>query len=220
MTDRAVFAVLTGDVVQSTKLAARDLAAAREAIAYALGEARAWRRGAFKGAPEFFRGDSFQALMAAPGLSLRAALFVRARLIAETGADCRIAIGLGAVESVSRTRVSLSRGEAFVASGRALDKLSAGRLAIHAGEAFAEGLGPLAPLLPAYAGLADALVSGWTRRQAEVACAALALPARTQDAIAASMKVTKQAVSKTLDAAHWRALDAALAAFESAGWGA
>lgn len=212
------YAVLTGDIVKSAKLGARELAVARGVVTASLDEVRDWRRGALKGAAEFFRGDSWQALMANPSLSLRTAVFVRARLIAECGVDSRVSIGIGAVDSISRTRVSLSTGEAFLASGRALDAMGRGRLAIAAGESLNRALAPLRSWLPAFAALCDSLVSGWTPRQAEIVAAALAPSAPTQEEIARRMGVAQQAISKSLDAAHWRAIEEAIEAFEATQW--
>ena len=217
MTRSLPFAVFTGDIVDSSSLAAKDLGAACDVVAHAFMAAGDWRRGAVRGEADFYRGDAWQAVSATPGLALRVALFVRARLIGLTGVDTRIALTIGPVETVSRKRISLSRGPAFTASGRLIEDMGPSRFAIRLVDP-GRGVKNAAGFIDAVASLIDAIVGGWTARQAEVVSMAI-LPTRPrQDDLAAVLGVTKQAVSKILDAADWRALEDALDAFENADW--
>lgn len=205
------YAVLTGDVVKSSKLTAAQLESVRECVLAAVDQARGWRRGIVKGKAEFYRGDAWQVLLADISHALRVALLIRASVIAQGIADTRVSIGLGTVENLSRTRVSLSTGEAFVLSGHALDDLSGTtRLTIAASRH------PVAPWLRTAALLCDALVNQWTARQAEIVALILESREITHEKIASRMTppVSQQAVSKALTGAGWPAVEDLLITFE------
>jgi len=207
------YAVLTGDIVGSSKLSK----AARQALPEKMKEAGKATQKAFPDlvplAVDVFRGDSWQLLTTDAVRSLRVALFFRAQIRAGRargrGLDTRVSIGAGSVDFVPRKNVSEGDGEAYRLSGRGLEALPRGRF-----------LGWSAPhetltLIGATVGLIDALAQGWTSAQAQAVAGALC--GETQDKIAASLpgKITRQAVSKHLDAAHWEAVEAALAALEN-----
>ena len=205
------YAVLTGDIVKSSKLTAAQLESVRECVLAAIDQARGWRRGTVKGKAEFYRGDAWQVLVADVSQALRVALLIRASVIAQGIADTRVSIGLGTVDNLSRTRVSLSTGEAFVLSGHALDELSvATRLTIAASSR------PVAPWLRSAALLCDALVSQWTARQAEIVALMLDRRDTTHENIArlVTPPITQQAVSKALTGAGWMAIEQLLMTFE------
>src|SRR5690606_36032467 len=156
------YAVLTGDLVKSRRLQSGDLERARQTVLGAL-DGMPWA--GVEGKAEFFRGDSWQALLSRPEQSLRAAIYVRAALRAldlpEARADSRVAIGIGPVARIERGRISLSTGEAFQRSGKALDDLGAtARLAI----ALPEGAGAVGAWVEVALGLVDRLVRGWKPR--------------------------------------------------------
>ena len=96
------YAVLTGDIVKSSKLTAAQLESVRECVLAAVDQARGWRRGIVKGKAEFYRGDAWQVLLADISHALRVALLIRASVIAQGIADTRVSIGLGTVENLSR----------------------------------------------------------------------------------------------------------------------
>lgn len=205
------YAVLTGDIVKSSKLTAAQLESVRECVLAAVDQARSWRRGIIKGKAEFYRGDAWQVLVADVSQALRVALLIRACVIAQGVADTRVSLGLGTVENLSRTRVSLSTGEAFVLSGHALDELSATtRLTIAASSSV------LSPWLRVSALLCDALVNQWTARQAEIIALMLDSPDTTHEKIASQVAppISQQAVSKALTGAGWMAVEQLLMTFE------
>jgi|GEM_PF-3074463 len=74
-----------------------------------------------------FRGDSWQMAVSLPKFSLRAALFVKAFLIAAspTGTimDTRMAIGIGTIDYIPEKNVLAGDGEAFRISGKSFDRL-------------------------------------------------------------------------------------------------
>lgn len=117
-------AVLTGDIVNSTKLTPSKERGLLKTIQQALEPYKY----------EFYRGDSFQALMKQPADSLRIALLCRTAAISvidKTNTDVKISIGLGEVKERIKT-LGAAKGEAFVLSGRAFDELekSAQRLIV------------------------------------------------------------------------------------------
>ena len=75
-----------------------------------------------------YRGDGWQMHLAEPGLALRAALVLAARLrAADTGLATRAAIGIGRIEDLGTASLADARGPAFEASGHALDRMRYGR---------------------------------------------------------------------------------------------
>lgn len=108
-------AVLTGDIVNSTKLPSVK----EKALVKVLEQI-------FKPYKyEFYRGDSFQALIKEAEDSLRIALLCRTAAIGITennGADVKVSIGLGKVNGRIK-KLGAAKGEAFIISGRAFDEL-------------------------------------------------------------------------------------------------
>ncbi|MGF1543602.1 MAG: hypothetical protein ACFB00_03715 [Parvularculaceae bacterium] len=133
--------------------------------------------------------------------------------------DTRIGVGVGPVERISKKNLSLSTGEAFTLSGRALDAMTNTLLAVAVDEPLAQKLGPLTPWLSVIGGLSGELASSWTASQADTVALAAHPSAPTHEVIAEKLGVSRQSVSKTLDSAHWRALESAIDAFENVEWG-
>jgi len=221
--DHGIFAVLTGDVIESTELSTKELERAREVLSKATKRLSAMHTQAVRGEPEFFRGDSWQVLLAEPKWALRASLLIRALLRAELGADTRISIGIGVVDKIEY-QVSMSTGEAFTLSGRALDKIT-GYFELTG--ALPDRAGALAPWFSVILHLCSGLIRSWTRRQAEIVAKALMLKDPTQDKgdptheeIAKSLRppVSKQTVTESLTGANWRVLLEPLRAFENTNW--
>ena len=197
------YAVLTGDLVASRQLtpAARSRLLARLEAAFSALPAEVVLPFAF------FRGDSFQGLLASPVAALRTALFLRLHLLAGGGPpgprwDARLSIGLGPVAYLAQG-LGTADGPAFQRSGLGLDAMRGeARLRVHSGAAAIDA--ELAVSLC----LLDAVASRWTPKQAEALL--LALPGLRQRDIAAELAVSQPAVSKMLAAAHWEATQALL----------
>lgn len=216
-----LYAVLTGDLVRSSALDKKELDAVRRDLFTAAGAINqaGWAGGKLlRGEPEFFRGDAWQLLLTDPRWALRAAIYVRAALRAQGLADTRIAIGIGAVDSVSRTRVSLSRGEAFSLSGHVLDNMSPRfRMAI----AVPEGSRATGGWLSAVVALCDCIISRWQVRQAQVTSLICLHKSASHADIARLIKprrISQQAVSKALGTAGWSGLEQAMDRFEAVSW--
>ena len=122
-----LYAILTGDIVNSSKLSSDK----RQKLHYAMKEgSKAVRRAFEKDVPldvDIFRGDSWQMLVFNPAKSLRIGLFYRAFLRAEmqsSNVDTRMSIAVGTIEFIPDDRVSGGDGQAYQYSGNALEKMT------------------------------------------------------------------------------------------------
>jgi len=208
------YAVLTGDIVNSSKLSKAERQRLPAEIKRAARETQKTFPDAVPLDLEVFRGDSWQLLLSDPVRSLRIGLFFRACLRSGRergrGLDTRMAIALGAVDFVPKGKVSEGDGEAYRISGRVLEELPSNRFLRIAGPDLPEQSG-----LDAIVGLIDAIAQGWTGRQARAVAGALR--GWTQEKIAASWSeaVSQPAITKHLGGARWPALETALAFCEA-----
>lgn len=197
-------AVITGDLVGSTRKSRTAIEQAMAALAEFADAARHW-----VGAPLCLtrsRGDGWQVRLARPELALRTALAIRARVKAlPSGLDTRAAFALGDTAPPAGADLNRETGPVYVASGRALDHLPDGTHLVYA------GTGPLA----AATLLAGHLADGWTRAQSAALQYALAPNKPADREIAALLGISQQAVSKNLAAAGFHAIVAALAEIEA-----
>ena len=211
------YAVLTGDIVKSSRLSPREMESVRAILTRAVNAARRWRRGLIQGQPEFFRGDAWQLLLSDPAMALRVAIHLRASLRAAGLADSRVAIGLGKAGEISSRRVSLSTGQAFVLSGKALDKMTRySNMTIEV----PPSAGPLSDWLKVVGHLCDSLIGQWTMRQAELVRAAVHPREADSGQISQLLipTVSKQAVAKGLSGANWYSIREAIRMFEETAW--
>ena len=213
----SAFAVLTGDIVGSSRLSAGQLERARALVLKGARQFHSKSRPMVSGVPEFFRGDAWQLLLREPGQALRVALYIRASLSAQSGVETRISIGIGSVDAINRARTSLSTGEAFTLSGHALDEIT-GYFDLTG--ALPERAAALARWFPAVLHLCSGLMRDWTRRQAEIISLTLLSDNRTHEEIAGALRppVSKQTVSESLAGANWRSLLEAIRVFEATDW--
>jgi hypothetical protein len=210
------YAVLTGDIIGSSRLRSPQLESVRSSLIRAVGAVRHWKRGLVKGRMEFFRGDGWQVLLTDPAMAMRVAIFLRASLLAGGVADSRIAIGLGESDR-THSRIALSTGQAFVLSGHALDEMTQySRMTIGIPKSSA----PLSDWLPVVGHLCDSLIDQWTRRQAEIVCFVIDPKEPDYEKVGQSMrpKVSKQAVAKGLRGANWYVIREAIHRFEDTSW--
>jgi len=214
------YAVITGDIVRASTLGAAERVGLLSEITRA---SQALQEKFPDDVPEpvdVFRGDGWQMVVNRPEQSFRVGLFFRAwiRTHGPQGRrlDTRMAVAVGRLTSVPANRVSEGDGEAFRASGRALDLLREPvRLALVVPPAAAPGL---AGALEAFAPVFDALVQGWTERQARAVLARL--HGATQEAIAHTWPetITRQAIARHLAKAHWPAVEKGLLWWEGSPW--
>ena len=207
------YAVLTGDVVGSSKL---EDAARRElpgALQQAAAAARALLGKAVPLDADVFRGDGWQLVVADAKLGLRAAVFFRAYLhgrAAPSGLVSRIAIGIGPIQFVPQGQVSQGDGPAFRESGKALESMpKMRRLALSvAGTKTPAGIGPVIDLM-------DTVMERWTEKQALAVVGMLQGMPQSQIAGLWSPAVTQPVVARHLRQAGWEAVAAGLAYVEN-----
>jgi hypothetical protein len=211
-----VVAVLTGDIIGSTLLSVEQMSQTRKVLEQSVRMSPRPGR-VICGVPEFFRGDSWQLLVREPRSALRVALTIRAQLIAQLEVGTRLSIGIGTSLHIDPRRVSLSTGEAFALSGRALDAMT-GYFDLTG--ALPDRAGQLTRWLPALLHVVSTVARAWTRRQAQIVSLALLPDNPTHEWIAKSLSppVAKQTVSESLAGAGWRALLEAIRAFEDTDW--
>lgn len=214
-----VYAVITGDIVGSTKLSPAEMKKVRATVGEAVSEtARAFvlRNDPITKGAEFFQGDSWQVLLGEPANALRLALLIQASLRSKVNAETRAAIGIGVVSSIERT-AAISTGEAFTLSGRALEDIPAG---VRLTGALPERVRIPALWFPHLLHLCSGLLRGWSRRQAEVMALWLSLPDPTYESVASRLipPVAKQSVSDILTSANLQALYEALSIFQATPW--
>jgi hypothetical protein len=208
-----VQAVITGDIVGSTKLTPGQLADVRKTLVEAV---RAFPNKCVRKGPEFFRGDSWQMLLDAPENALNLALLIQAELISKLQVQTRAAIGIGVIANPEEA-LATSTGEAFTLSGRALENITGnGRF----DGALPARIGSMTSWFPALLRICGGLSSSWTRRQAEAMSLWLSLPAPVHEEIAKRLQppVTKQSVGNILASANLPYLQEAMAAFHATAW--
>jgi hypothetical protein len=216
MNNPTYYAVLNGDIVRSTRLSTVALQAALDALRHAIAEFGSIFPDASLANVEFFRGDAFQ-LSLNPQFAFRLALLLQARLCALQGSSVRISIGFGTAGDTG----SGAHGEAFVLSGRALDKIGPYYRPYYRLTAAApERSGALSTALPIVSHLCDSLSRRWKPATAEKVAVALLTPSGTQAEIALRLDrpVSQQVVSSALSAAGWRPLEEVLNWVEALDW--
>lgn len=158
------------------------------------------------------RGDSFQVIIKNPQNSFRYSILLRAGLRSlfqkDTVelCDARISIGIGSVDYWGET-ISESDGDAFRYSGRNLDKAkNKRRLLIELDDK------ELNEELDVYLILLDSIINDWTYSRSQIVYEKLLEPKQLN--IAKKMGLSASAISKSLNSAHWDAIEALLNRFE------
>lgn len=182
-------AVLTGDVVRSTRQPAGKIDGAMQALRQAAGRIGTWTDPPRDTRFTRFRGDGWQIVLHDPARSLRAAVVLQGTLGA-LGLESRISIGLGQAENLGTTDLSDAAGKVFELSGQGLDRMAhPSRIAI-AGVSVTEPDAMIADLLGERMGR-------WTAAQAEAAALMLGTPDRppTLLEIGTTLGISPQAVN-------------------------
>ena len=127
-------AVLTGDIVGYSRNREPERRRVLRALKSSLESLNRLLPGRTRVKFQIYRGDSFQTVILKPELALRAAILVRAGLRhriqpsrRRQAPDCRIAIGIGTIDSLPTSAVSEGDGEAFRRSGPVLDAMRGDR---------------------------------------------------------------------------------------------
>lgn len=213
--DNKQYAVLTGDIVGSSRLSVKDFKSVKDCLKEASREMDNLCKSADSlviGDIDFYRGDGWQLLLGQPRYVLRGCLFLRAYLRAYCDADTRIAVGIGEVEHIDRNRISQSTGAAFQLSGEALDKLKRRRrMTIALSDKHSGKTSESVPIFE----LSDAIVQRWTEKQAETML--WALKGYKQVEIAEKQGKKQQSVGESLNFSGWYAIEPVLEQLEKTG---
>ena len=207
------YAVITGDVIASSDLEAaqrKELPVTIESIAATLTD---WL-GADEVAPvAIFGGDSWQLLLATPANALRAALFVRASLLASPlEVDTRLAIAVGGVDFVPKAGIEQADGEALRRSGRLLSELSSrsGSMGFECPDK------TLSRHWDLVACLIDALIrTNWTANRARAVSGALRGLTGVQIGELWPTPIAKQTAGRHLIEVAWEALERVVGEYEA-----
>ncbi len=215
-------AVLTGDLVGSTKLGRAQVDATMDLLAdEAQRQDAPWHWPIVGTRFTRFRGDGWQMLVRQPHLALRHALFLMACIRARPGTiPTRIAIGIGRISYEGTDSLSDAAGDAFVTSGRCLDSMGADErlrmLGADSGDDDA-ATASVAPAEKAAIVLLNERISRWTPEQAEAAALYLHPDDPTLKDLAHALGITPQAVGYRVRGAGAPAIREALKCLEP-GW--
>jgi hypothetical protein len=219
-------AVITGDIIQSTRLPSEQKMAIFNSIKKylkLLGKNYTMKS-------EVFRGDSFQCLITDPADALRVALLIKTfirslnptemyHIMRESDKkkgtntfftswifDARLAIGIGKTELETKTLAN-SDGEAFYLSGFLLDDIKSSKqhFAIASNDKFSDEWKTESILL-------DAIIRRTTALQCEVINYKLEL--KTETEIANRLKIGQSAVNQRSNSGEWHAIEAMVDRFE------
>lgn len=213
MASGRIYAVLTGDIVDSSRLGEVISEPISQILERTGKKVTGHFQSAIQGPIDVFRGDSWQMVVSDPAKAIRIGLLFRAFLRAESGSDSRVSIAFGEIDYLPLENISTGTGQAFTLSGQGLEgNLREGRmnLTIPSLMGTLEGQG-----LEIITQLIDLQVGGWTKAQSQAAAGALI--DLTQADIAGSWQpepVSQQAISQHLENAGWTQIKNALVYLE------
>jgi hypothetical protein len=220
MTSDKIFAILTGDLIGSTRAPQRRVDHTMALLSGGLPPGNRWD-GWTAEAVRFtrHRGDGWQMLAPEPELALRWAVTLLAGLRAASDAlGTRISIGIGAAASLGTEDLRDASGPAFEASGRGLDAMRRDEsLFMMGGDTSRSGTTTprLSGAEKASLMLIDERIARWSPEQAEATAHFLHPSAPPATEIARRLSITPQAVSYRLKGAGARTLKDALSALEA-----
>ena len=196
-------AVITGDIVNYTKLSSSDQ---KKLIQIISTLAKPYKI-------EFYRGDGFQIYLKRPNESLKFLIKLRTAAKKITHglmmpiADIRASIGIGNVSEPVRT-LKTATGEAFVLSGRNFDEMigSAQRLVIQS------EIPSTQPALKVITYFVDYLMERLTFKQAEVVFELL--NGHSQKEVARILDKSQATISQHLQSAGWTEIEKLLDEFD------
>jgi hypothetical protein len=161
-----LYAVITGDIIRSSKLSTAELTQLPAVIASVVQQVDKICKQP-DGTTRFslFRGDSFQ-LLTPPASALKTLVLIKAELrkaypkTIANAVDARIAIALGTISHIA-PNITESSGEAFTLSGHLLDTIPYNRQTV-----FGFNGGAIDKELNTALSLADEITGRWTTSQA------------------------------------------------------
>ena len=196
MADKKIYAVLTGDLVGSSRV---KLEKQREEVLSILKDSFDMIESPDIIASHFsiHRGDSFQGVLSKPEEALKVAIIIRANLLSKSGVknnrlDARIAIGIGKIDYLPENQVGEGDGEAFRNSGMELDKMKKGARNLTIKTPWLE----TNKELQTECALFNAIIYKWTKEQAEAIM--YQIQGYTQEDISKKLKISQSAVFQRL----------------------
>jgi predicted DNA-binding protein YlxM (UPF0122 family) len=204
MDNRKIYAVLTGDLIGSSRFKIEEQ---RDEVLSILKDSlnKIESTDVIELPFTIHRGDSFQGVLSSPEEALKAAITIRASLLStfkgkKGRLDTRIAIGIGRIEYLSRTQVGEGDGEAFRNSGMELDTMKKGERNLVIKTPWHD----INEELKTECVLLDALIKRWTKEQSEAIL--YHIEGATQDEIAKKLNIKQSAVSQRLKTGSFRAV--------------
>jgi len=211
-----IFAVLTGDIVGSSKLETSERKTLHDVLESTSKEIVLQFQGDVPYQPYLFRGDSWQFVVAKSSFTLRIGLYFRTYLKSRMESkriDTRISMGIGFISFIPPNNLSSGDGEAFRLSGIGLENMDkSSRMTISFPDRFESDI---ASSIQMIVKLIDLQVKNWTERQSKVVSGALL--GYTQKTIAEKLfgnKISQQAVAQHLDRAGWNSIESGINFFE------
>lgn len=208
------YAVITGDIVNSTKLNLdeREMLLNFLKVIFSEIEKNDGKIENLEKSYTITRGDSFQIIIQDYQMSLKYSLLIRSGLrklfhkdVSEL-CDARISIGIGRVEYWGET-ISECDGDVFRFSGRNLDQTKNKRRLLI--KLYDENLtGEIDVNLT----LLDSIIIDWSYSMAQMVYEKLLEP--KQSNIAEKFRISASAISRRLNSAHWDSIDILLKRFE------
>jgi len=200
----ALQAVLTGDIVNSTKLTTVNEKRILKQLKSILLPYKY----------EFYRGDSFQVYIKDAGEALRIALLCRTAAMAivaddnDTRSDIRISVGIATTRTPLKT-LAAAKGDAFVLSGRAFDEITktGKRLAIVTNNSIAN------TAFEVIADYINSVFSTITDKQATVIFELLS--GRTQKKVADKLGKSRSTINQHVTAGRYYELERLLQQYEN-----
>lgn len=202
-------AVLTGDIIDSTKYSKEDLNTILNTINKEFSEFSKKHKADFK----LFKGDSFQGVVLEPHLALQLALLLKTSIgsVAIKGSsipDFRMAIGIGTID-LERASILESNGEAFQFSGRTLEAMKGDypRILLKTDNE------QINNEFDVHFSFLDSISSKWSRESAEVVY--YLLQNFKEREIAEQLGIYQSAVNQRKKVAHWDSVSMLLKRYKS-----
>ena len=196
------YAVLTGDIVESSKLSVDQLDETRKALKNIISEFDGLYPNVIIGEIANFRGDGWQLLVAKPKYVLRLLLFITCGLKLAKVNNTRIGIATGVVEKIDYENISLSSGYAFTQSGKILNDIE--NMKVKKDKPFWSLIDKNTYKSSTYEILAS-IANDWTYVVAQAIYGSL--KGQTQQKIADDMGVSQPNVVKSLIRGKWDLLE-------------
>ena len=200
-------AVLTGDLVESSRAGPIATGRAMQRIEATLASVENW----VGNGPGYFtriRGDGWQFVLQNQKYTLRSSLMVFANLHSDRDLpQTRISIGLGGIDRIDGSDLSAATGMAFISSGQHLD-------AMNKTDRFSIGGNTATSLHRAIITLVEDHISRWTPEQAEAAAYYLNPTDPTLKQIAEALGISTQAVHSRIKGGGAQALRQAVKYWE------